>query len=125
MLAISSTNDPSPHIASRAKRCRVKTLGFGSYVVTPPEKGKAKRLVHFDVSEAGVVKIECVDRDTGEVCPANSFSKPCSHVEAAIRRLEKNIAKEEARQVEAKKDLKRSKVISKEVKKHPTQRRLT
>lgn len=124
MLALSSTNEPSPHIRNRAKRCRVKTLGFDSYIVTPPEEGKAKRLVHFDVSNAGVVKIECVDRETGEVCPANSFSHHCSHVEAAIRRLQQNVAKEETRQSKAKTELKRSKTISREVKKHPAQKRL-
>lgn len=94
MLAIQSTNDPSPHVRRRAKTMKVKTLAFDSYLVTPKEPGKATRLVQFDMSDAGVVKVECVKQDgTGEVCEANVYSKPCSHVEAAIRRLMKNVAK--------------------------------
>jgi hypothetical protein len=125
VLAISATNDPSPHIRQRSKRMRVKTLAFDSYLVTPPEKGKAKRLVQFDMSEQGVVKVECVKQDdTGEVCEANVFSKHCSHVEAAIRRLSENIKKEQVRQEAAKTELKRSKKLSREIKKHPTQKRL-
>lgn len=124
MIAAQTINDPSPHVKSRGRRCRVKTLAFDSYLVTPPEQGKLKRLVHFDVSEQGVVKIECVSPDTGEVCEANSYSRLCAHVEAAVRRLEQNIHQEEARQKRAKSDLKRSKLITKEVKKRPSQKSL-
>jgi hypothetical protein len=125
MIAATALNDLSPHVKRRGRACRVKTLGWDSYLVTPPETGKLKRLVHFDVSEQGVVKIECVSPDTGEVCEANSFSKICSHVQAAALRLERNIKREEGHQAKARQGLKRSKVISKEVKKHPIQRRLT
>lgn len=94
MLALSATNDPSPHIRRRARTMRVKTLAFDSYLVTPREPGKAKRLVQFDLSDAGVVKVECVKQnEAGELCEANAFSKPCAHVEAAIRRLTANIKK--------------------------------
>lgn len=124
MIAATAINEPSPHVRRRGRACRVKTLDYDSYVVTPPEPGKDKRAVHFDVSEVGVVKIECVSMVTGEVCPANSFSKHCSHVEAAVRRLERNIKREEKRQAKEQKDLKRSKLISSEVKKHPSQRNL-
>lgn len=72
---------------------RVKTLAFDSYLVTPREPDKPKRLVQFDMSNQGVVKVECVAEGVGELCPANSFSKHCSHVEAAIRRLTANIKK--------------------------------
>jgi len=102
----------------------VKTLAFDSYIVTPPEPGKLKRLVHFDVSDTGIVKVECVAPETGEVCEANSFSKMCSHVQAATLRLEQNIRREENRQTKAETDLKRSKRIAREVKKHPSQRNL-
>lgn len=123
MIALSQSNDPSPHVRRRGRACRVKTLAFDSYLVTPPETGKAQRLVHFDLSAQGVVKVECVDRESGTVCEANSFSRHCSHVEAAIRRLERNIKKEQARQDNA--NLKRSKMLSREIKKHPAQRTLT
>ena len=121
LISISQTNEPSLHICRRARAMWVKTLAFDSYVITPRETGKTKRLVQFDISEQGVVKIECVAVGTGEVCPANSYSHHCSHVEAAIRRLERNIAKEHARQQEAGTELKRSRKLSKGVKKHPKQ----
>ena len=124
MIAPITLNDPSPHVKARGRKCRVKTLAFDTYLVTPPEEGKLKRTVHFDVSEAGTVRIECVAMETGEVCEANAFAKMCSHVEAATRRLEQNIKKEQARQDKALKDLQRSKLISKEVKKHPSQKEL-
>lgn len=124
MISTTAINDPSPHVKSRGRKCRVKTLAFDSYLVTPPEKGKLKRLVHFDVSNQGVVKIECVAIETGEVCEANSFSKMCSHVEAASRRLERNIKREEVRHAKAQSDLERSKLVSKAVKKHPSQRNI-
>ena len=124
MIALTTTNEPSPHIRARGRKCRVKTLAFDSYLVTPPETGKLKRLVHFYISDQGVVRIECVAPETGEVCEANSFSKHCSHAEAAIRRLEKNIQKEQIKQQAAKTELKRSRKLSREIKKHPTQKRL-
>lgn len=124
MIASTSINNPSPHVKARGRKCRVKTIDYDSYEVTPPEPGKAKRFVHFDVSDTGVVKIECVDRSTGEVCPANSFSRMCAHVESAVRRLERNIKREETRQAKEHKELARSRLISKEVKKHPSQRKL-
>lgn len=124
MIAATAINEPSPHVKSRGRKMRVKTLAFDSYLVTPPEPGKLKRLVHFDVSEAGVVKIECVAPETGEVCEANNFSKMCSHVESAVRRLEQNIKREEKRQAKEQTKLKRSRLISREVKKHPSQRNL-
>lgn len=125
MIAATAINEPSPHVRRRGRACKVKTVAFDSYEVTPPEQGKAKRFVHFDVSEdTGAVKIECVDRSTGEVCEANSFSRMCSHVQAAVLRLERNIKREQSRQDAAQKQLKRSKLISSEVKKHPSQRSL-
>lgn len=124
MIASTAINDPSPHVKSRGRKCRVKTLAFDTYLVTPPETGKLKRTVHFDVSNQGVVRIECVAMETGEVCEANAFSRMCSHVEAATRRLEQNIKREQARQNKAHKDLQRSKLISREVKKHPSQKEL-
>lgn len=124
MIATITLNDPSPHVKARGRKCKVKTLAFDSYIVTPPEEGKLKRLVHFDVSDAGTVKIECVAPETGEVCEANAFGKMCSHVQAAALRLERNIKREQARQNKANKELKRSKLISKEVKKHPSQKEL-
>lgn len=94
MIALQQTNEPSPHIKQRARTMRVRTIAFDSYVVTPREEGKAKRLVQFDMSNQGVVRVECVKQDgTGELCEANSFSKHCAHVEAAIRRLTANIKK--------------------------------
>lgn len=124
MISTTAINDPSDYIKTRGRQCRVKTLAFDSYLVTPPEKGKLKRLVHFDVSKQGVVKIECVAIETGEVCEANSFSMLCSHVQAAATRLERNIKREEARQSKSQSSLERSKLVSREVKKHPSQRNL-
>lgn len=116
MIPISSANDPSPHIRQRSRTMRVKTLAFDSYIVTPREEGKVPRLVQFDMSDQGVVKVECVKQDgTGEVCEANAYSKPCSHVEAAIRRLSQNIAKEEAK-------LNRSKAVRKAIKRNTSKR---
>lgn len=94
MIALATTNDPSPHIRRRARTMKVKTLAFDSYLVTPREEGKATRLVQFDMSDTGVVKVECVKQDeTGELCEANSYSIHCSHIEAALRRLTANIKK--------------------------------
>lgn len=124
MIAVTALNELSPHVKRRGRACRVKTLAWDSYIVTPPEQGKLKRLVHFDVSDAGAVKIECVAPETGEVCEANAFSKVCSHVQAAALRLERNIKREQTRQDKAKKELKRSRLIAREVKKHPIQRGL-
>lgn len=46
------------------------------------------RLVVFDYDqETETVRIECFARETGEVCEANGFSRPCAHVNAAIHRL--------------------------------------
>lgn len=123
MIAATAINEPSPHVKSRGRKMRVKTLAFDSYLVTPPEPGKLKRLVHFDVSEAGAVKIECASLD-GDVCEANSYSRHCSHVEAAVRRLERNIRKEEAKHKKAESELKRSKRVSREIKKRPSQKSL-
>lgn len=124
MIASTTLNDPSPHVKSRGRKCRVKTLAFDTYLVTPPEPGKLKRTVHFDVSNQGVVKIECVAMETGEVCEANGFGKMCAHVQAATLRLEQNIKREQIRQDKASKELKRSKLISREVKRHPSQKEL-
>ncbi len=124
MIAAQKLNQPSAHVKRRARACKVKTLGFDSYLVTPPEQGKLKRLVHFDVSEVGVVKIECVAVETGEVCEANTYSQLCSHVQAAVLRLEQNIRKEEARQSQSQSTVDRSKRVSKAVKEHPSQKRL-
>jgi len=66
---------------------KVKTLSAFSYQVTPPEKDKPIRVVHFGYSESGVVSIDCFDKVTGECCPANAFNLLCAHAEAAIRRL--------------------------------------
>jgi hypothetical protein len=96
MIRSTSTNDPSPHVRQRALKCRVRTLSPFTYAVTPPEKGKAVRLVVFDYDQkSSVVRIDCFDRDTSECCPANAFSKPCAHVEAAVRRLLTNAKRQD------------------------------
>jgi hypothetical protein len=109
MISAQQSNSPSPHVLRRAKRMHVRTLSPFTYLVIP-EPGKAVRVVTLDRSDTGVIKIECVDRETGEVCPANSFSKHCAHVEAALRRLLINAKKQE--KIQAEED-KRNKAISK------------
>jgi len=37
MIGITTTNDPTPHVKARGRQCKVKTLAFDSYIVTPPE----------------------------------------------------------------------------------------
>jgi hypothetical protein len=119
MLVLTATNDPSPHIKRRARTMRVRTIAFDSYVVTPREEGKAKRLVQFDMSNQGVVRVECVKQDgTGELCEANAFSKPCAHVEAAIRRLAANIKKLS----DPKKPIERSKRVRRAIKQTTSKR---
>ena len=123
MIPISTTNDPSPHVRRRSRTMKVKTLAYDSYEVTPCEEGKAKRLVQFDLSEQGVVKVECVKLDgTGEVCEANSYSKHCAHVEAAVHRLSQNIKQEETRLADSKKQIDRSKKVKKAIKQNTSKR---
>jgi len=95
MIGISTTNHPSDHIQQRAKKMKVRTLTPFTYLVTPREPGKARRVVHLDKADGETIKIECCDYDTGEVCPANSYSLHCSHVEAALKRLMANIKRKE------------------------------
>lgn len=119
MIALQQTNNPSPHIKQRARTMRVRTLAFDSYIITPREEGKAKRLVQFDMSNQGVVKVECVKQDgTGDLCEANSFSRHCAHVEAAIRRLTANIKKLS----EPKKPAERSKRVRRAIKQTTSKR---
>jgi len=115
MIPLQRTSDPSPHVRRRSKTMRVKTLAFDSYEVSPREPGKDKRLVQFDMSDTGVVKIECVKIGIGEVCEANTFNRHCSHVEAALRRLTQNIKREE-------KKLDRSKKVRRAIKQNTSKR---
>jgi len=116
VIPLSATTDPTPHVRQRSRTMRVRVLAFDSYLVTPRESGKVPRLVQFDLSEQGIVKIECVKQDgTGEVCEANAYSRTCAHVEAAVHRLSQNIAKEEAK-------LNRSKAIKKAIKRNTSKR---
>lgn len=118
MIPLTVTNNPSPHIRHRAKTMRVRALAFDSYLVTPREPDKPRRLVQFDMSNQGVVKVECVAEKVGELCPANAYGKPCSHVEAAIRRLTANIKKLS----DPKKPVERSKRVRRAIKQTTSKR---
>lgn len=109
MIAATQANEPSPHIKRRSRLMSVKTLSPFTYLITPKEAGKARRVVHLDRTDAGVIKIECCDKDTGDVCPANNFGMLCSHVEAALRRLLVNAKRQE--KLDAK-EQKRSRAIA-------------
>lgn len=88
MIAATKANIVSPHVAKRARKMKVRTLSAFSYQVTPPEKDKPIRVVHFGYhDDSGVVSIDCFDKTTGESCKANAFNLLCAHAEAAIRRL--------------------------------------
>jgi hypothetical protein len=90
MIEVKRTNFVSDHVRQRAKAMHVRTLSPFSFLVIP-EPGKAVRVVHFDFDqETKVVRIDCSAWETGESCPANSYSLHCSHAEAAIRQLLKN-----------------------------------
>lgn len=110
MISAQQANDPSPHVLSRARRFHVRTLSPFTYLIIP-EPGRAVRVVTLDRSDEGVIKIECVDRESGDVCPANSFSHTCSHVEAALRRLLINAKRQE--KIDDEEEQKRSRAVSK------------
>lgn len=87
MISVAQSDKPSSHVRQRAKKMKVRTLSPFSYLVIP-EPGKVPRIVHFDLcQETSVVRIECYNRETGEGCEANTYSRLCSHVHAAIVRL--------------------------------------
>ena len=110
MISAQQIDQPTEHVRERARKCKVKTLTPWSFAVTPPEKGKLVRLVHFDYDqETGVVRIECFARETGEVCEANNFSRPCAHVFAASTRLLANAKR--AHKIEAEETEKRNRQI--------------
>lgn len=76
----------------------VKTLAPDVFIVKPKEKGKARRAVRLLQSSAGI-HIECVNKETGDLCPANAFGMHCSHAEAAINRLLTNVKREANRKL--------------------------
>lgn len=86
----------SEHVRERAKNCWVKTLDPHTFVVRPKSGGKAKRVVRIE-SRGQRIVIECVDKDTGEPCPANRFKLLCGHANAAITRLIANVKRQETR----------------------------
>jgi hypothetical protein len=93
MIHLSQIENPSEHVRNRSKRMWVKTVAPDVYIVKPKEKGKARRAVRLLQSGSGV-HIECVNKETGELCPANAFGLHCSHAEAAINRLLINVKRE-------------------------------
>lgn len=87
MISAKQTETPTNHVRKRAKLMHVRTLSPFTYLVIP-EPGHRPKIVHFDAcQETGVVRIECYDRENGKGCEANHFSRHCSHVESAIKRL--------------------------------------
>ena len=98
MIHLSQTQNPSERIRNRAKNMWVRTVSMDSYIVKPREKGKARRLVRLLQNSQGI-SIECVDKVTGESCPANAFKMHCSHAEAAINRLLTNVKREANRKL--------------------------
>lgn len=98
MIHLSQTQNPSEHVRNRAKNMWVKTVAPDSYIVKPKEKGKARRVVSLLQDSRGI-RIECVDKATGDPCPANAFGMSCSHVEAALNRLLINIKREANRKL--------------------------
>lgn len=113
MIHLSDTYQPSKHIRRRsalmwAVKLPGKVRSIVRYRVKPfgqefDHHNKAKRIVTFDLESATA---ECVDRFTGEVCEANSDVVPgtdrpktprmCSHVYAALQRLEINSRRQKA-----------------------------
>lgn len=94
MIKFSDINNPSVHIATRARSMWATKYDSGThtviYKVTPwgrkfDHKTVDRRLVIFDVKR-GVA--DCISLESGETCEANSFGKLCSHVFAASKRLE-------------------------------------
>lgn len=96
-IELSQTNDPSPHVRARAKKMYVRSLAPDKFIVTPKAPDKARRVVNISVTTAKRIRIECFDKDTGEVCPANAYGLHCSHAEAALKRLHANIKRNETR----------------------------
>lgn len=97
MISLQQTLKPSPHIRERSRRMFVRTATPETFIVTPKDKEKVRRLVRFTVTSGRSIKIECMDRDSLEPCPANAFGSMCSHVNAAIRQLHANIKRAENR----------------------------
>lgn len=91
MISLRQTESPSEHVKTRSKKMFVRSVAPNKFVVTPKKRGKARRIVNIAVTEAGTIRIECVDKDTGEICPANLYGLHCSHIEAALNRLHANI----------------------------------
>lgn len=98
MIHLSQTQNPTEHVRNRAKRCWVRTLAPDSYLVKPKEKGKPRRVVSLLQDSRGI-RIECVDKATGEPCPANAHGRHCAHSEAAINRLLTNVKREANRKL--------------------------
>jgi hypothetical protein len=98
MIHLEQSNNPSEHVRQRSKKMWVRTMAPDFYLVKPKEKGKARRAVRLLQSSAGV-HIECVDRITGDACPANLHGKLCSHAEAAINRLLTNVKRQANKQL--------------------------
>lgn len=98
MMNLSSIKSPSELIKARSKAMWVTKYDSGqhtiSFRVVPHgkkfgHKTRDRRLVLFD-SKRQIA--ECLSLETGEVCPANSFGKLCSHVLAASKRLSRKAA---------------------------------
>lgn len=101
MIHLNQTAEPSPHIKERAKRMWTRTIAPDTFIVKPKEKGKARRVVRLLQSSAGI-HIECIDKATGEVCPANSYGRHCGHAEAALNRLLINVKRQANRELREK-----------------------
>ena len=86
----------SDHVRERSKAMWTKTLDPHTYLVRPKSGGKAKRVVRIE-RRGKRIAIECVDKDTGEPCPANRFKLMCSHANAAITRLLTNVKRQQNR----------------------------
>ena len=98
MIHLSDTAHTSERVRSRAKNMWTRTVAPDLYIVKPKEKGKARRAVRLLQSSSGVY-IECLDKDTGEPCPANAYGRHCAHAEAAINRLLINVKREANRKL--------------------------
>ena len=98
MVHISQTSQVSEHVKTRSKKMWVRSVRPDLYIVKPKEKGKARRTVRILQSSAGI-HIECTDKVTGKVCPANSYGMTCGHVMAVISRILINVKREANRKL--------------------------
>lgn len=78
----------------------VRTVAPDSYIVKPKDKGKARRVVNLLQDSRGI-RIECVDKVTGEACKANQFGMHCGHAEAVINRILINAKRQANRKAKA------------------------